>query len=281
MKERPILFSGEMVRAILAGRKTMTRRIVTPQPPANCVPIGSGYVGAARYWTTFENPANDAAALITANCPYGKPGERREASRGETDRCRARAFEVGDSERALQPAPCSANAWNEPVSNRANRKQGDRLWVKETFYAWGRWETQFNPKKRRNKWHFIDLTRESGKQYQYTEPEGFQKQKRGGVPPTWWKRPAIFMPRWASRLTLEISAVRVERLQDISEADALAEGIKLLPGGGFGLNEPFSEFNSARSAFAFLWDSINGKRVPWLSNPYVWVIEFKRMEVSQ
>lgn len=89
------------------------------------------------------------------------------------------------------------------------------------------------------------------------------------------------MPRWASRLTLEITGVRVERLQEIGEEDALAEGIKLLPGGGFGLNEPFSEFNSARSAFAFLWDSINGKRVPWLSNPYVWVIEFKRMEASQ
>lgn len=234
MKKRPILFSGEMVRAILNGCETMTRRIVKVQPE-NVVQDSFGRFGT-------DNGYNFTGYI---ECPYGQ--------------------------------------------------SGDRLWIKETFYAWGRWVTRFNAAKGRDEWHFIDLT-QSGKQYQYNQPEGFQKQQRGGVLPTWWKRPSIFMPRVASRITLEITGVRVERLQDISEADAKAEGIEAWP---YGAEEEFLAFEcdrtqpafatreqmakslaygSARAAFRELWDSINGERASWEPNPWVWVIEFKRVE---
>lgn len=101
-------------------------------------------------------------------------------------------------------------------------------------------------------------------------------------------RPSIFMPRWASRLTLEITKVRIERLQDITEADAIAEGIqkRMIQVGRHSNLEPiypaFSEraggFHSARAAFEFGWDEINRKRgFGWDKNPILWVIEFRRM----
>ncbi len=84
-------------------------------------------------------------------------------------------------------------------------------------------------------------------------------------------RPSIFMPRWASRITLEIRGVRVGRLQDISEADAIAEGCHDSEGA------PTQELSgTSRGAYALLWDEINGKRAPWSSNPWVWVVEFAR-----
>jgi hypothetical protein len=88
------------------------------------------------------------------------------------------------------------------------------------------------------------------------------------------------MPRWASRIALEITAVRVERLQEITEKDARAEGI--IDGGclNCGEHEPCGCNNpqpDARDSFVWLWDSINGKTCPWSSNPFVWVIEFRRV----
>ena len=85
----------------------------------------------------------------------------------------------------------------------------------------------------------------------------------------------MHMPRWASRITLEIVNVRVERLQEISVGDIYAEGFerKYLPEG----NGVTSSLGHIRSEFGYLWDSINGKRAPWSSNPYVWVLEFKKL----
>jgi len=91
------------------------------------------------------------------------------------------------------------------------------------------------------------------------------------------------MPRWASRLTLEVTTVRVERLQEIAEADSIAEGIERI---GIGLQPLYGvptwavRFLTAKTAYAQLWDSINAKRgFGWSVNPWVWVVAFKRIEV--
>jgi hypothetical protein len=86
---------------------------------------------------------------------------------------------------------------------------------------------------------------------------------------TGW-RPSIYMPRWASRITLEVTGVRVERLQNISEVDCAAEGIPIALSG-----TTCAEFGMGQRFFRELWDSINAKRAPWKSNPWVWVIEFQ------
>ncbi len=220
MTERPILFSGAMVRALQAGIKTQTRRALKPQP--------SEFVGGPGVTLRDGSPAPLIALDDSVEpygreiaCPYGQPG--------------------------------------------------DRLWVRETFYAWGRWETRFSAKKRRDEWHFEDLTLESGKCYSYSaDGDGpmFERGKRNaGVLPGWWKRPAIFMPRAASRITLEITSMRVERLQDISVAAAIAEGC---PGGEHG------DRYAALEQYRALWESINGPG-SWDANPWVWVVEFRRL----
>ena len=95
-------------------------------------------------------------------------------------------------------------------------------------------------------------------------------------------RPSIFLPRWASRITLAVTAVRVERLQEISELDALDEGVEGKRVTSV-LNGVRGEYvvGSARDAYAALWDTINGDRAPWASNPWVWVVEFSRVEAGQ
>ena len=166
---------------------------------------------------------------------------------------------------------------------------GDRLWVRETFFAWGRWETRFNTKKGRDEWHFVDMTLESGRVFVHAAdgmPAGYVAPHRGGVGCGWWKRPAIFMPRAASRITLEITEVRVERLQDISEADALVEGIAYGPtcdeegrGGGYHWNRTHEDedvYPTAVQAYRQLWMGINGAD-SWDANPWVWVVSFRRL----
>lgn len=83
------------------------------------------------------------------------------------------------------------------------------------------------------------------------------------------------MPRWASRITLEVTGVRVERLQDISEEDASAEGVEMYD------SATGDVFYGPRDAFMALWETINGKRAPWASNPWVWVIEFRRVQAAR
>ena len=196
MKERPILFSGPMVRAILEGRKTQTRRVVKPQPPTAFVTVrvedGTQFSWCLRNQSAFDLPES-AADWLTLRCPYGVPG--------------------------------------------------DRLWVRET---WGSCTT--------------NGTVCSG----YRADVALRPEIEAGVD-RW--RPSIHMPRWASRLLLEVKAVRVERLQEISEDDAFAEGIS----GGDWLGNPVGTYRE-------LWDSINAKRGhSWESNPWVWVVEFERV----
>lgn len=161
---------------------------------------------------------------------------------------------------------------------------GDRLRVRETFFAYGRWETRFSTKKARDEWHFVDMTTECDRTYQFAadSPDLVLAAGRGGALPGWHKRPAIFMPRAASRILLEIVSVRVERLNDCSEADAIAEGVhkftdsfmRGLPGWE-GYPGAFAR-PDAYTAYYDLWEKINGAG-SWDANPWVWAIEFKRV----
>lgn len=190
MKERPILFSGPMVRAILADEKTMTRRIVMPQPAAD-----------SNLRDVRSAPAHILAPSF--RCPFGVPG--------------------------------------------------DRLWVRET-HATGVPGCQDGLSYRAD----------------HQDPKG-----DGRANPMRWT-PAIHMRRAFSRIDLEVTAVRVERLQDITEEDARAEGVR--PGKcepGCDCDE-WSE-RRYRQGFEHLWDVINGKKALWSSNPWVWVVSFKRV----
>lgn len=206
MKERPMLFSAPMVRAILDGSKTQTRRIVKPQP------VMPGYV----------------QSFLPHGLDYGRVG-----------------FFDDDRE------------WQCPFG-----QPGDQLWVRETW-------SKAHSVASSDLFYRADGDYQSGKQYplHYVEREG-----------RW--RPSIHMPRWASRIQLEITGVRVERLQDISEADARAEGCS---SGGWSPsysdpdNSGGHESWSAADSFADLWESINGPE-SWDANPWVWVIEFRRLE---
>lgn len=230
MKERPILFSAPMVRAILSGKKTQTRRVCKP------------------------------AATLSFVVEVPDPLERGQVYNGS---------HFGDEDGDIQFASKYGGV-------------GDRLWVRETFYAWGRWETRYSQKKGRDEWHFVDLTATSGRKYRYAaEGDGLipmpGRREAVGVIPGWWKRPAIFMPHRASRIALEISGVRVQRLQDISEADASAEGVAKHEDGKFSnyLSKSGFAFNAV-SSFRSLWESINGAD-SWTTNPWVWAIEFRRL----
>jgi hypothetical protein len=192
MKERPILMSAPMVRAILAGTKTQTRRVVKPQP------THFNPAGVPRR----ANPDGGASAVIA--CPYGQPGQR--------------------------------------------------LWVRE---AWRGYETDDALPPR-------DIQRSTPVYFEATKSFylGFDF-KTGKL------RPGMFMPRWASRITLEVTGVRVERLQSISDADAFAEGIQQCA------NEGLPSDGTARGTYRALWESINGPG-SWDANPWVWCVEFRK-----
>ena len=212
--ERPILFSAPMVRAILDGHKTMTRRVVKPA------------------WI----PIIEESARVN-----GHP--------------------------ALE---CLAGDIVQPYGS-----IGDRLWVRETFWQAASTSVNENGECYGNWCHEVKYHEDS------TAP------KLGN---TWGKRPSIFMPRWASRITLEVTAVRVERLQEISDADARSEGVDWSSPEPYGekwdwedredpaeVGYPSSGASFARDNFRRLWDSINRKKCPWDDNPWVWVIEFQRL----
>lgn len=211
MRERPILFSAPMVRAILAGRKTQTRRLVMPRPhdrhylqpmwgvspPPDPVEFGEKHLWREVGPDYPDGPEDDR------RCPYGVPG--------------------------------------------------DRLWVKETIRRVG--------------------------------SRGVFADGAPSVVSEWpWKRnvlTAIHCPRGASRITLEVAEIRVQRLQDISGEDAAAEGIAV-PRCGCEVCSRSSAMCPADASahieeFFHLWDSINGARAPWSSDPWVWAVTFKEL----
>ena len=204
MKERPIPFRGREVRAILDGRKTMTRRVVKLRAGeiAHDGDDGSLHAVANTTW-------GDCIERII-HCPYGVPG--------------------------------------------------DLLWVRETC-----WHREV---------HHADCLDE----YEYCatceHPNGSTNPADYNTNDGYWRKiPSIFMPRWASRLTLRITSIRVERLQEITEQDAMREGVKAecvstQPG-----------IYSYRAPFVELWDSINAARgFGWDANPLVWVVAFERVQ---
>lgn len=209
MKERPILFQGAMVRALLAGTKTQTRRAVKG--------LALDWLGPEGFTPEFvANPGNDL-------CPYGFAG--------------------------------------------------DRLWARET-------------------WQYADWT-DDGYPWIGYQADGAKELIERGIPEEWGERlidiwaelslepnfgidnraadrrwrPSIHIPRWASRILLEVTAVRVERLQEISDADALAEGCS---------SADMRDGDRLASVYARLWESINGPG-SWDTNPWVWVVEFRRV----
>ncbi|UZL43780.1 hypothetical protein JMW42_06790 [Klebsiella pneumoniae] len=234
MTERGMIFNSEMVRAILDGRKTQTRRIMAPQP-ADDIERGIFPNPEAIGW---KSSLRHKHGSTTAHfCPYGKPG--------------------------------------------------DRIWVRETFQG-----PLFD----------YDLMDSYCKDPTPFEKPEFCVYKADGVPaPEFYDaddelhccwRPSIHMPRWASRILLEITDVRVERLNAISPEDAESEGLERTNFTGFGdepglpsYPEPDVYFDPLKKqwkeyppeAFAGLWESIYGEG-SWQANPWVWVIEFKRVE---
>jgi hypothetical protein len=158
-------------------------------------------------------------------------------------------------------------------------KPGDQLWVRESFWAYGKWEQRYSEKKQWMEWCFVDMTVERDRLYQYADPTPEKFRHRRDIDPAWWPRNSIHMPRKASRIQLEITAIRVERLQDISEADAIAEGIEH---GNRWLNNYRNYFNdndahgwrSPIDSYRSLWETINGEG-SWDANHWVWVVEFK------
>lgn len=224
-KEHPTLFNGAMVRAILDGRKVQTRRLVTYQ---NTNVNGHGYVSKA----TFARYPLDKAWVNHGPSPAGNPGPflKCDSTHPDDDGAMARLYPQ----------------W----------QVGDALWVRETWRAeelpTGQDGVRFaaddafvgiaNACKAADRWG-----------------EAYENGKHG----TNW-RPSIFMPRWATRLILPVVDVRPQRLHEISEEDALAEGV-----------ERFDGPHTARAAFADLWAAVYG-RASWDANPWVWAVTFRR-----
>jgi hypothetical protein len=218
MKERPIIFSAPMVRAILDGRKKMTRRVVKPQPRFTLRQNDEQARKDARIWNEYsENPLCD---------------------------------------------PVAGNPWG--YGYKCPYAVGDRLWVRETFaFIADEYETSIST----------------------TEPA-----RKGGL---WYKadnvveeapyRSPLYMPRWASRIALEVTNIRVERVRKISSMDAFAEGVDETD--DYDMAEhyqlggsPIEGGSPERFAFIALWNRIHAKHpgYRWEDDPWVWVIEFRR-----
>jgi hypothetical protein len=214
--ERPLIFSAPMLKTLLAGRKSQTRRLVKPQPTRtlpNTETVGDLDIVREQGWRwqqtktrhvyVSDRSETSFAENLEHSCPYGVPG--------------------------------------------------DRLWVKET-------------------WHPCDGGTLYAADYTSKQEAGIER----------WQSP-LYMPRAESRITLELTGVRVERIQETSAADIMAEGVVERPHDDPILGRcPVSAFDGVcypdlRSLWASGWNAINGKRAPWAGNPWVWVLEFRRL----
>lgn len=246
-KERPILFSAPMIRAILDGQKTQTRRVVKPQP-SSVKYLGPG--GALAPFKQAAPPRDMPNAImeVPIACPYGAPGDR---------------LWVRESHQRFDKGSCDQHVW----------------------YTAGRNDNSYVARTR------PEIDQDAPWPRDAAGPAG------GAV----YGVPSIHMPRWASRILLEIVSVRVERLHAISEDDARSEGVeppsagrdehdwKVCPQcggtglhGALGANLGYMEVDCVdcdthAKRFRHLWSSINGAE-SWDINPFVWVVEFKRVQ---
>jgi hypothetical protein len=210
MSEHPILFNGDMVRAILDERKTQTRRVVK-------------LTGDMRYWRSVDRMAGERWRFATKGakvwtdlrCPYGQPG--------------------------------------------------DRLWVRETFMTGTNFGGKFIVAYRADKsCHVRNQSTKGVPNADYSYPLDDYDESENIK----W-RPSIHMPRWASRITLEITDLRVERVQEIPPQDVIAEGI----------TRRTEDCAEELGEFRELWNTINAKRgYGWDANPWVWVVTFKQLK---
>lgn len=234
MKERPIIFSAEMIKAILAGRKTQTRRIIKLQPPCD-----------GQNW--------QISTLVDTTA--------RENLKHRGKQC----WVVMDG---LNEIDCNDRYFSPPYGY-----VGDRLWVRETWcHKWEDSGPVYNTEGNFDNtcvWYYA-----TDDEPEAVDDDGWLKFNKNGCQASPWK-PSIHMPHWASRITLEITNIRVERLQDISEEDAKAEGCESILENAGTIQ---ARRGTVRRAFSILWDSIHGQSV-WNLNPWVWVIEFKRVDL--
>ena len=213
-RERPIIFSASMIKAILSGTRSQTRRICKPAEsaalsfvvgPFDCPELGSGFFG-------------DEEGDVQFQCPYGRPGDR---------------------------LYVRENAWERPDRTPKMMREGADTWPPFIYDA--------------------DYAAEVSRKNDAADLKAWG----------WKRRPSIHLPRIGSRILLEIVAVRVERLTEISEADAQAEGCAIE------CMRPTGDDNGSAiwgpGGYAALWDSINGVGA-WAENPWVWVLEFRRLK---
>lgn len=243
-KERAMLLSAPMVRAVLDGTKTQTRRVMRPQPEESWSQHRDGPRESLGWsWPHRSGTHIPIGERLLAHCPFGQ--------------------------------------------------SGDRLWVRETWRYAG-WTEDGIPK--------IEYAADGRTKFCHRVPEEWCERLEdiwaelskpsnygidGRAADRHW-RPSIHMPRWASRITLEITDVRAERLLDIREAGALAEGIIKHRRGGWHWEQPPAGIERSnhfgwrdpRFAFSVLWEMINGAD-SWRANPWVWVIEFRRATTTE
>jgi hypothetical protein len=248
-KEHPIIFSTEMVKAILEGRKSQTRRVVTKH---------NSEIGEGGNWDklafhgkhTWNDDTNcmEEPYIVEAWVDHGFPDK--------------------EGKKNYQYLHIPYDFEEEGVIYRVycRYEVGDHLWVKETWNI-GRYSYQ----------DIADIFYKAGGNFKTVQwnndLERLTEQGLRDADNRW--RSSIFTYRWVSRIKLEITNIRVQRVQEISLADVNAEGT---PNNPMGLMSYRNDGFQRRQDYQWLWEEINGKKYPWSSNPWVWVIEFKKLE---
>lgn len=238
-RERGILFGAPMVRAILEGRKSVTRRLVKPQPPSPEAVYARTGIGFHLFTDFHAEPdtfrvsgpvgvVRDLVGQGEWRCPYGQPG--------------------------------------------------DRLLVKESAWMWCERRPNGTTKTGRSKWLYVPM-RAVPVHYCADHPELNVVSPETGNEWGWRKKLGRFLPAWASRITLPLTGVRVERVQDASEADILAEGVTVDRVSEW-CGVPWSDMPDLHAAWRVLWTHINGAE-SWERNDWAWVLSWDRAEVRQ